>query len=605
MNNQVFDYYREQADKAKAAHKKFDRRVNAYSLLRLVLLLAGGYLIYQSISIESIWLTEVVFILIIVAFAWLVSKQAQFEKEKQFYQALSQVVTNEINCIERHENIYSDEAAYVHDEHIYTSDLDIFGPASLYNLINRCASPQGNAKLASWLRKKASTEAIQQRQEAAKELALQVDWMQHFKASLLFAKDTGANEVQQLFKYLRIPFEEFRPALKTYIKYSPWLFFISLALSFFFPAFTAITFTTGLINASIVFKNSVKVNRAEQVLGKAGKILSSYSSSFKLVEENGFKSHLNSDLQNRFKGQEGQPFHKTIKHLSVLINRLEYRLNIFVGPVLNFSMAWDLRQLIDIDSWKQENQHQIEVAFDCLAEYEALISLASLHYNYPTWAFPDISDEAAYTFIAEGLAHPLIRKDKCVKNDFSLDNSYKVDIITGSNMAGKSTFLRSIGINTVLALSGAPVCASYLKLSNMHVFTYMRIKDSLNENTSTFKAELNRLKLLLDTIQNEEKVYFLIDEMLRGTNSVDKYLGSKAVIEKLVAQKAVGIVATHDLQIARLEDKYPDYIRNYYFDIQLNGQEMLFDYKIKHGECKTFNASVLLRELGIEVGDGG
>jgi len=602
MDSKVFDYYRAQADEAQAEHKKFNKRVNAYSLLRLVVLLVGGYLIYQSISIESIWLTEVVFILIIVAFAWLVSKQAQFEKEKQFYQALSQVVTNEINCIERHENTYSDGAAYVHDEHIYTSDLDIFGPASLYNLINRCASPQGNAKLASWLSKKADTETILQRQEAAKELALQANWMQHFKASLLFAKDSSDNEVQQVFKYLRIPFEEFHPALKTYIKYTPWLFFSSLALSYFFPILTAVTFTTGLINASIVFKNSIKVNRAEQILGKAGNILSNYSSAFKLVETNVFKSHLNRDLQNRFKGPEGQAFYKTIKHLSILINRLEYRLNMFVGPALNFAMAWDVRQLINIDRWKQENQHQIELAFDCLAEYEALTSLASLHYNYPAWTFPLVSDEPAYTFIAEGLAHPLIREDRCVKNDFSLDNSYKVDIITGSNMAGKSTFLRSIGINTVLALCGAPVCASYLKLSNMHVFTYMRIKDSLNENTSTFKAELNRLKLLLDTLQKEEKVYFLIDEMLRGTNSVDKYLGSKAIIEKLVAQRAVGIVATHDLQIARLEDKYPDYIRNYYFDIQLNGQEMLFDYKIKHGECKTFNASVLLRELGIEVG---
>jgi DNA mismatch repair ATPase MutS len=137
----------------------------------------------------------------------------------------------------------------------------------------------------------------------------------------------------------------------------------------------------------------------------------------------------------------------------------------------------------------------------------------------------------------------------------------------------------------------------------MTIFSYMRIRDSLNENTSTFKAELDRLQLLLQVLKKEEKVYFLIDEMLRGTNSVDKYRGSKAVIEKLIAEKGVGIVATHDLQIAHLEKQYPHYIRNFYFDIKVHGQEMQFDYKLKAGECTTFNATLLLKQLGIEIAD--
>jgi DNA mismatch repair ATPase MutS len=140
-----------------------------------------------------------------------------------------------------------------------------------------------------------------------------------------------------------------------------------------------------------------------------------------------------------------------------------------------------------------------------------------------------------------------------------------------------------------------------MELSVIRVITYMRIKDSLNESTSTFKAELDRLQMLLAAVEHEDKVYFLIDEMLRGTNSVDKYLGSKAVIKQLIQKRGVGQVATHDLQIARLEDEYPDYVRNYYFDIQVVDGEMLFDYKIKHGECKTFNASLLLKRIGVEV----
>ena len=236
-----------------------------------------------------------------------------------------------------------------------------------------------------------------------------------------------------------------------------------------------------------------------------------------------------------------------------------------------------------------------------IAEFEALISLSSLAINYPEWAFPQIADGEAYTITAKNIAHPLISNKYSVTNNYELNDAFKIDIITGSNMAGKSTFLRTIGINTVLALSGAPVCADDMTVSVITIVSYMRIKDSLNESTSTFKAELDRLQMLLAAVENEPKVFFLIDEMLRGTNSVDKYLGSKAVIEQLISKKGVGMVATHDLQIAELEKKYPDYIRNFYFDIQVVNGEMLFDYKMKHGECKTFNASLLLKQIGIDV----
>lgn len=272
-----------------------------------------------------------------------------------------------------------------------------------------------------------------------------------------------------------------------------------------------------------------------------------------------------------------------------------------VGAVLNIFFLWDLKQIIAIEEWKRANKQNLADAFEVLADYEALISLASLHINYTHWAMPQIADGEAYTLAAKNIGHPLIQPGKRVVNSYELRDTFKVDIITGSNMAGKSTFLRTIGINTVLALCGAPVCADIMEVSVVNIFSYMRIKDSLNESTSTFKAELDRLQMLLKAVGTVPKVFFLVDEMLRGTNSVDKYLGSKAVIEQLIAKNAVGMVATHDLQIARLEDKYPAYVRNYYFDIQVIEGEMLFDYKLKHGECKTFNASLLLKQIGINV----
>ena len=153
----------------------------------------------------------------------------------------------------------------------------------------------------------------------------------------------------------------------------------------------------------------------------------------------------------------------------------------------------------------------------------------------------------------------------------------------------------------VLALSGAPVCALHLELSVMHIITYMRIRDSLNESTSTFKAELDRLDMILKVVNTQKNTFFLVDEMLRGTNSVDKYLGSKAVIEKLIKDRGVGMVATHDLQLAKLEDTNPGYLKNYHFDIQVIEGEMVFDYKLKEGACKIFNASMLLKKIGIDI----
>jgi len=280
---------------------------------------------------------------------------------------------------------------------------------------------------------------------------------------------------------------------------------------------------------------------------------------------------------------------------------MNYNLNMVVGVILNLFFLWALKQTIAVEQWKRNNEHSLEDAFEVIADFEAIASIGGLRCNYPEWSFPQIADGDAYTLVAQNIAHPLINNVTRVTNDYELTDTHKIDIITGSNMAGKSTFLRTIGINTVLALCGAPVCANSMRVSVMTMVSYMRIKDSLNESTSTFKAELDRLQMLLKAVEHEYKVFFLIDEMLRGTNSVDKYLGSKAVIEQLIAKNAVGMVATHDLQIAQLEEKYPDYVRNFYFDIQVVDGEMLFDYKIKHGECKTFNASLLLKQIGIDI----
>ncbi|RYD69703.1 MAG: DNA mismatch repair protein MutS, partial [Sphingobacteriales bacterium] len=257
------------------------------------------------------------------------------------------------------------------------------------------------------------------------------------------------------------------------------------------------------------------------------------------------------------------------------------------------------RCCIRLEKWLKSSSENVSSSLNNLGHFEEIISLATLTYHSPSWTFPKI--EQAFSLSATSLGHPLIKLPLRVVNDFNFEKIPTVDIITGSNMGGKSTFLRTVGINMVLAYSGAAVCATDMKLSIFALNTYMRIKDSLNESTSTFKAELNRLKMILMNVKRNENTFVLIDEMLRGTNSRDKYLGSKVFIEKLLELKRAALFATHDLQLADMQLEHEGALRNFHFDISIIDGNMRFDYKLKTGPCATFNAAILLKEIGLAL----
>ena len=231
---------------------------------------------------------------------------------------------------------------------------------------------------------------------------------------------------------------------------------------------------------------------------------------------------------------------------------------------------------------------------------EVLCSLATLHFNRPQWCFP-IFTEKHFTFKATALGHPLIPEESRVVSAFDVEGVSKVALVTGSNMAGKSTFLRSLGVGVVMAQMGAPVCAQSLQLSPVRLMSSMRIADNLAENTSTFYAELKKLKTIIEAVRSHQPLFVLLDEILRGTNSLDRHIGSKALIKQLIKEKAVAVIATHDVEMAKLEEAYPQSIENYHFDVQVEGEELYFDYKLKHGVCTSLNASILMKKIGIEL----
>lgn len=600
MSTPVIDYYQSKLSDSHAEVSRYEALINKFSILRLILIAIGIFLFYQSVALEGSWLPVLVFLAVILIFSFLVKQQNLFEKRRNYFRDLSAVYQNEIDSIQKKPNMYSNGFVWEDDLHPYTSDLDIFGKGSLFDLLNRCATSLGNAKLAGWLKSRSGAEVLLKRQNAVEELASKQDWKHHFQAVLLFSKHPNDDHIQQLFTYLRAPSVMRSGLVRSYVKGAFWLFAVFAALAWFFPIFTILLIAMGIGNLFLMQAYSSRVMKTDSLIGKMSKILENFSEAMSSAGTEDWNSSLCAQLGTVLSSDEQGRLPRQIRRLSLLIKQLSLGLS-NIGPILNFIMPWNVIQLFAIEDWKDANKANFEDAFDVIASFEALISLSNLRNNQPDWAIPQITESENYTLTAKSIGHPLIASESRVTNDYALKNELKIDIITGSNMAGKSTFLRTLGINTVLALAGAPVCAEKMVLSPMLIFSYMRIRDSLNESTSTFKAELDRLQNLLEILQSDDKVYFLIDEMLRGTNSVDKYLGSKAIIEKLISRNAVGIIATHDLQIAELEQKYPRYIRNFYFDIEIEGSEMKFDYKLKEGECKTFNASLLLRRLGIEV----
>lgn len=505
----------------------------------------------------------------------------------------------EINVLNHHFTDLPDGEIFKPEHHEYANDLDIFGRASLFQYMNRCTSEQGNKLFAWWLLHPASSETIAERQEAVKELSQQFEWRQQLQSYGLANPLRVATE-NEIDIWLEEPYQFIN---KTY-----WQL-----LRFLLPAISIgllVLHIAGIIGSNIFYPSiflmlivslgiSKLVTPSFTRLNKIAPELETLSDSMEWIEKANFQSKLLNQLKKKYVGGHAVSSH-TIKELKKILDRTDIRLNPLVFLPLNTFSFWDLQQVLILEKWKKENKEYIDDWFHSLAEMESLSSLANLYFNHPGWSFPTITEKLG-TLMADSLGHPLIPKEKMVTNSFSTESSEGLNLITGSNMAGKSTFLRSVGVNIVLAMMGSAVYARSFTVSNMKVISSMRVNDNLEENTSTFYAELKKLKEVIEAVYQNEKVFLLLDEILRGTNSADRHTGSKALIKQLIEHKAVGLIATHDLELANLAKEFPRQLHNYHFDVQVSGDELYFDYKLKEGICTSMNASLLMKKIGIEL----
>ena len=599
----ILTQYQNNVEKQQSLINGLTRKLNHISFSRLGLFIAEILIVALIISLGFSWFLGMLTVVPVISFLVLVRRQSAVQNELDYARQLLWVYENEINALTKGQNGYAHGEDYVDEQHPYSADLDILGPGSVYAAINRCNTSTGLDLLASSLLTTAEKRTIELRQAAIKELKGYINETFHFRAELQNHKPKQLSVIKDKLEHHlpdQLKFADNR-FLRGYVKLVPFITLGLLLLGIIFGGVMWNIFAlVAVFNAGLTFFNLASINKVYYGFTGSSNQLSAFAGVIKWTEGIDWKSEYIKDLfKEEVSTGTAISVSGQIKQLASIIQAFDARLNIIVSMVLNLFLLWDLRCSIRLADWHGRSSDSLIKGLHRISQFEELISFATLTYNHPEWIFPVIRED--FHLSTEGLGHPLIADSESITNDFELAGQATVDIVTGSNMAGKSTFLRTVGVNMVLAFAGSPVYAKKMSVSIFKVFSYMRIKDSLNDHTSTFKAELNRLKMILNAIGNTPNAFVLIDEMLRGTNSKDKFLGSKAFIEKLISQHTSALFATHDLQLSEMEADHHKAVRNYHFDIQIINGEMKFDYKLKHGPCKTFNAALLLKEIGLSL----
>lgn len=591
--------YREFIDQHHTELSILRKRKNRTGWLRLAVFLLTMIVSYQVVMASGIY-ALIPLIGGIAILLGLVNYSTNLENKIRNLELLSGTSEDELSILEHNYTHRYDGASFLPHDHDYAHDIDLFAEGSIYQWLNRCYTEQGRALLANNLLHPLDVEKSVQRQEAIKELAPMVAWRQQLQAFAIRNPVTHKTEKSIVNWLSNDAAYKSNPKIFIFIYSLITLGVLAATILGYIPF--AIFMFAYIIFFIIAGVFSRKAGAGYSELNGVIKEVETISELIKWIEGKSFTSPLLQQLQSRI-SQKKEPAHKAIQHLKKILDRFDLRHHI-LGPLfLNTFLLWDLRQMLALDRWRNQHKTVVPEWFHTIAEAEVLNSLASFRFNDPDTCWP-VFKEAHGSFRATGMAHPLIPKDKQVTNDFTIDGKGKIALVTGSNMAGKSTFLRSVAVNIVLARMGAPACCTMLELSPLQLMSSMRVSDNLNENTSTFLAELKKLKSIITAVNEHRTVLILLDEILRGTNSYDRHLGSDALIRQLVKQQAMAVVASHDLELTKLEDDFPTHIDNYHFDVEVQNEQMYFDYKLKEGVCKTVNAYLLMKNIGIEFEEG-
>ena len=579
-------YYQERLSVLNTSYQKVKKEHRILSFLRLILFIT------IFLSFYAFWGQTVLipaFIIGIVAFLFSVNLSVNKKTEKDLLEALISINQNELKVLEGDWSSMEDGVEFKNPKHAYANDMDLFGNKSVFQLLNRTVSSNGKRYLAEALSKGTNNPSLNA--QCIEALTNNISWGQEFMSEGIVRKAEGDKILSlSLLSDFTVDVTSITHVLRFLLPIigfsSTFLYAFDIIGGGFFVVIIALVLS--MISQQLKKTNAI----AQQFTDQSGRV-KTILKQLHLYEKLETKDTVLKAQQEELLNHESSVLSE-VKALDIIMKRFDFRINLLVGVVLNFFLAWDLQLQVQSKKWLDKNREHLTKWENQIAKIEFWISGAIYRFNNPNTVYAMLSENDSYEI--KDLGHPFVSKEKCVTNEVKIVDEEQFIVLTGPNMAGKSTYLRSLGLAIICANAGLPILATSCKLPKVKLFTSMRTSDDLTVESSYFHAELMRLRFIVDEIEKGEKVFIILDEILKGTNSKDKEIGSALFLQKLKRLKTKGIIATHDLSLCVLEDSDKAF-KNMYFDSIIDGDKLSFDYKINKGICQNMNASFLLKQM--------
>lgn len=590
------NHYTERLSLTEGQLQQVKKQIFRISMLRLALFIAGIaglYFFYNQTTLLIVCICLTFLPLFI-----LVKIHNRFFIRKEWLETQARIIQEELQALSGDYSSFEDGKEYVNPEHPYSFDLDIFGRRSLFQSINRTCTFFGKDRLAKWLQNHLHEKvSIEKRQEMVREISEHTLFREQFRVAGL-VHHGQSSDAEKIQAWSQSPAQYLHAGwVKAFIWGVPVINSLLLITSLIgWTSFSCLGLSFGIFLV-LSFGIIKRATYIQETYGKKLKSLNGYARLIALAKAEDWKSAGMLELMERF-NLNGQSPVQALQQLSKELDRLDLRNNQFLYVLLEGSIFFQLQEIVRIERWKVRYGQYISEWLETVGELDALCSLGTFAYNHPQYTYPELT-EKPFCFLATQMGHPLMPVSQCVKNDATIPSRPFFLIITGANMAGKSTYLRTIGVNYLLACVGAPVCCEKLKLHPNQLITSLRTSDSLSDNESYFFAELKRLKRIIDLLNQGQQLFIILDEILKGTNSMDKQKGSFDLIRQFMQLKANGIIATHDLLLGSLIKQFPEEIRNYCFEADIKDNELTFSYKLREGVAQNMNACFLMKKMGI------
>lgn len=592
-------WYTQRIDETLRQLSQTKTQINRISLLRVLLFVAGfaGLILFYH---SGTWAVVLTVCCTFLPFFILVKVHNRLYFRKEQLETQLKLNQDELKGLEGDYSVFDEGREFIDAGHPYSYDLDLFGRKSLFQALGRTCTHIGKQTLATWMQHHLTEKiAIETRQESIRDMSRRMEFREAFRVTGSINRGADSDE-EEISRWSRTPSVlQHLWWVKLCLWAVPGINILLLALgllhilslSWFGMMFTVfVILSFGLIQ---------RVTLIQESYGKKLKTLNRYARLITLAKGETWQAPALRELTDKL-DIDGHSPAEALTQLSKELDRLDLRNNQLLYVILEGSMFFQLRQIVRIERWKARYGKYLMGWLEAVGELDALCSLGTFAYNHPAYTYPTITNQP-FCFLARNMGHPLMPEAQCVKNDATIPSRPYFLIITGANMAGKSTYLRTIGVNYLLACMGCPVCCESLTLYPAQLITSLRTTDSLSDNESYFFAELKRLKRIIDLLDEGQELFIILDEILKGTNSADKQKGSLDLIRQFMRLKADGIIATHDLLLGTLADQFPEYIRNYCFEADIKDNELTFSYRLREGVAQNMNACFLMRKMGITI----